>query len=194
MSPKKQLWLLAGGNGSGKSTFYELFLKPTGILFINADLIAKRIDPHQGPNVGYQAATIAERFRNELLEQGVSFCFATVFSHPSKVDFTARAKARGYHVILVYIHLSTPQLNEARVWQRVSKGGLSVPREKIYTRLPRTVNHIATVLNLVDEAKLLDNSSTENPYLPVAQVARGRKSILIAPLPSWAKEILAQMP
>lgn len=27
----KQLWLLVGGNGAGKSTFYELVLEPLGL-------------------------------------------------------------------------------------------------------------------------------------------------------------------
>jgi predicted ABC-type ATPase len=37
----KQLWILAGGNGSGKSTFYEQYLRPQGLSFVNTDLIAK---------------------------------------------------------------------------------------------------------------------------------------------------------
>ena len=37
----KQLWILAGGNGAGKSTFYDLMLAPLGIPFINADFITK---------------------------------------------------------------------------------------------------------------------------------------------------------
>jgi predicted ABC-type ATPase len=41
----KQLWLLAGGNGAGKSTFYRTRLKKLGIPFVNADVIAKEIFP-----------------------------------------------------------------------------------------------------------------------------------------------------
>ena len=33
----KQLWLLVGGNGAGKSTFYRLILEPLGLPFVNAD-------------------------------------------------------------------------------------------------------------------------------------------------------------
>jgi len=38
----KQLWLLAGGNGAGKTTFYRLQLEPLGMPFVNADILAKQ--------------------------------------------------------------------------------------------------------------------------------------------------------
>ena len=44
MNHSKQLWVLAGGNGAGKSTFYNLYLAKYGIKFVNADLIAKDIN------------------------------------------------------------------------------------------------------------------------------------------------------
>ena len=36
MNPSKQIWVLAGGNGAGKSTFYSQFLKPRGVKLVNA--------------------------------------------------------------------------------------------------------------------------------------------------------------
>ena len=190
MSDTKQLWLLAGGNGAGKSTFYRLFLEPRGIKFVNADLIARDMAPDHPEDASYKAARLAERLRADLLNQGLSFCFETVFSHVSKIDFIARAKALGYEVILVYIHLESPELNEARVSQRVSEGGHAVPADKIRSRIPRTMKNIATILPLVDSARLLDNSSRENPFQQVAVVRLGRKRILVDPLPPWADEIL----
>jgi dephospho-CoA kinase len=37
----KQLWLLVGGKGAGKSTFYRLVLEPLGFPFVNADRLAR---------------------------------------------------------------------------------------------------------------------------------------------------------
>ena len=45
----------------------------------------------------------------------------TVFSHPSNIDFVAQAKALGYQVILVFIHLELSPLNQARIAQLVSE-------------------------------------------------------------------------
>ena len=122
MTLSKQLWELAGGNGAGKTTFYNLFLAPKGIRLVNADIIAKAISPENPEKVSYEVANVVEHIREELLQQSVSFCFETVFSHVSKIDFVAKAKAQGYEIILVYIHLDTSELNEARVYQRVTEG------------------------------------------------------------------------
>ncbi len=194
MTGTKQLWLLAGGNGSGKSTFYRLFLEPRGIKFINADLIAREIVPENPENASYKASHLAQRLREDFLFRGTSFCFETVFSHVSKIDFVAKAKALGYEIILVYIHLDSTELNEARVTQRVSEGGHNVPTDKIQSRIPRTMNNIKKIIPLVDSARLLDNSSHENPFQQVAVVNRGRRKDLVFHLAQWAEEILEDIP
>lgn len=107
MPDKKQLWLLAGGNGVGKSTFYRIFLAPKGFSFLNADLIAKQIAPDAAEESSYEAAAIAAKLRSSFLHKDLSFCLETVFSHPSKIDFVAEAKSLGYEIILVYIHLQS---------------------------------------------------------------------------------------
>ena len=137
---------------------------------------------------------MAEQIRQKLLQQGVSFCFETVFSHPSKIDFVAHARAQGYDVILAYIHLNTSELNEARVYQRISEGGHAVPVDKIHSRIPRTMRHIGVVLPLVNQARLLDNSHRDNPYQQIACVKRGIRQWVRDPLPHWAEETLKDIP
>ena len=151
MANPRQLWVIAGGNGAGKSTFFNLHLAKYGIKFLNADLIAKDMDSENPESSSYHAATVAEKIREDLISQGVPFCFETVFSHESKIDFLARAKANGYTIILIYIHLFDSSLNEARVNQRVLEGGHNVPTEKIHSRIPRTMKYIKTALSIVDD-------------------------------------------
>ncbi len=190
MPDTKQLWILAGGNGSGKSTFYRHYLEGYGIKFVNADIIANEIRPKSSKDLSYQAAEIAEKIRNELLEQGVSFCYETVFSHESKIDFIAKAKSLGYKIILVYIHLNHAGLNEARVFQRTKEGGHDVPSEKIYSRIPRTMNHIKKALAIVDEARILDNSFEKDRFRQIAVMKAGKYEIRVEQTPDWLKEIL----
>ena len=190
MPEYKQLWVLAGGNGAGKTTFYHLFLAKYGIKFVNVDSIANDIDPKNPEDVSYQAATMAAKIREDLIEQGVSFCFETVFSHPSKIDFLAQAKANGYKVILIYIHLFDTGLNEARVRQRVAEGGHGVPTEKIHSRIPRTVKHIKTALAIVDEARILDNSSRDNPFQQIIVMKACHYEVRVDSLPEWAQDLL----
>jgi len=148
MTVSKQLWILAGGNGAGKTTFYEKFLAPKGIRLVNADVIAKIINPVNPEYVGYEAASLVDKIREKFLHQGITFCYETVFSHVSKIDFVAEAKANSYDIIFVYIHLDTSELNEARVYQRVAEGGHNVPVAKIHSRIPRITKNIAKALPL----------------------------------------------
>ena len=190
MADPRQLWVLAGGNGAGKSTFYNLYLAKYGIKFVNADLIAKDLDSENPEGLSYHAATLAAKIREDLISQGVSFCFETVFSHESKIDFLAQAKANGYTIILVYIHLFDSSLNEARVKQRISEGGHGVPIEKIHSRIPRTMKLIRTALSIVDEARILDNSSKDDPFQQIIVMKSGNYETKSDPLPEWARDLL----
>jgi len=142
---EKQLWLLVGGNGAGKSTFYRLYLQPLGLPFVNADLLAQIAYPEAPEQSSYEAALLAQEQRQQLLLQGVSFCFETVYSHPSKIDFVGRAKALGYQVVMVFIHLGDPSLNQARISMRVSQGGHSVLPEKVQKRIPRLLEQVKKI-------------------------------------------------
>lgn len=182
--------MLAGGNGVGKSTFYKTRIEPQGLPFVNADILAKQLFPDQPEIHSYEAAKIIEQIRTQLLEEGRTFCFETVFSHPSKIDFIAQAKTMGYEVVLVFIHLSTISLNQARVAQRVSEGGHNVPENKIITRVPRVLQNIQQALPLCDHCYLLDNSRLDNPFKQVAQLHNGQLLHKVSQLPEWAKIIL----
>jgi predicted ABC-type ATPase len=171
-----------------------LFLAPKGKKALSADIIARAINPEHPETVGYEAASVAEHIREELLQQGISFCFETVFSHVSKIDFVAKARALGYEIILVYIHLDTSELYEARVYQRVTEGGHNVPVNKIHSQITRTMKHIAVALPLTNEARLLDNSCRDNPFQQIAIVKLGRRELINDPLPPWAEEILRHIP
>ena len=186
----KQLWLLAGGNGAGKSTFYHTRLAPLGFPLVNADLIARELFPEAPELHSYEAMQIVEEIRENLLIEGRSFCFETVFSHPSKVDFVGKAKALGYEVILVMIHLGSTSLNKARVVQRVEEGGHDVPDEKIETRIPRLLRLIKSVIPLCDHVTLLDNSRADNPFIQVLTIRNRQVETILEPLPDWARQLV----
>jgi predicted ABC-type ATPase len=191
LNPHKQLWLLAGGNGAGKSTFYRTQLEPLGFPFINADILAKELYPESPEAHSYEAARLGAEKRSELLIEGRSFCFETVFSHPSKIDFLAQAKTLGYEIVMVFIHLDSDNLNKARVAQRVSEGGHNVPDEKVEKRIPRLLKHIKEALPLCDHVRILDNSRADNPFIQIATIHQGTIELHHASLPAWSIELLS---
>ncbi|MEX0604408.1 MAG: AAA family ATPase [Marinobacter sp.] len=185
-----ELWLLVGGNGSGKSTFYETFLASHRIPLVNADNIARSLWPGQAEQHSYEAALIAEKERYRLLEERQTFCFETVFSHPSKLDFLGAAKALGYVVKVFYFHLFAPELNVARVYSRVASGGHHVPEDKLRGRIPRTVNLVQDAVGLVDELHLVDNSSADQPFKRMAVFQQGEWFLLADNVPGWVRSFI----
>jgi len=190
MTESKQLWVLAGGNGAGKSTFHRLFLEPRGLAMVNADELARALRPGAPEEASYDAAADAELLRERLLESGASFCFETVFSHPSKIDFIARARALGYRVIIAFFRLDDASLNLARISQRVAAGGHDVPKEKVRSRLPRAFANFRDALPLVDEALVIDNSSADDPFRVVGRVSGGVVRLDRPRAPAWVLELL----
>ena len=51
MKSEKMLYIVAGANGSGKTTFAMSFSKLENLDFINADEIAKKFDPNDIQNI-----------------------------------------------------------------------------------------------------------------------------------------------
>ncbi len=103
----------------------------------------------------------------------------------------AHAKALGYEIILVFIHLSNDALNLARVAQRTREGGHSVPAEKVISRIPRVLKLIKQTLPLCNQVYLLDNSRLDNPLQQVAVIRAGQIHFLREAIPVWAGELLA---
>jgi predicted ABC-type ATPase len=170
------LIVLAGSNGAGKSTFFKQIIAPLGVHFVNADLLARELNPNDPSAVAYEAAALADQERRQLVEMSESFCMETVFSDPvgDKLDFLKEARTAGYHVLLIFIGIESPALSEARVIQRVSEGGHDVPDDRLRSRFPRTLENLRRAIPIVDEVLLLDNSSLDDPYAFVAQYQNGR--------------------
>jgi predicted ABC-type ATPase len=186
------LVVLAGPNGAGKSTFYKHFLRAEGLPFINADLIAAELGSGDPVAIATAATRLANRYREELLEQKSSFIFETVFSDPvgDKVAFLRRAQNEGYRVLLVFIGLTSAAASQARVIERVARGGHDVPDDKLHSRFPRSLANLSRAIETVDFAMLFDNSKADQPFRYIAAFERGELVDITALRPSWLAKIV----
>lgn len=173
---------VAGPNGAGKTTFYEAHLAPAGLRFVNADDLARELGMG-----GYEAAALAGRLRQTLLEQGESFVFETVFSDPvgDKLAFLKRAEAMGHAVVLCFIGIDGPEVSEQRVAMRVLQGGHDVPAKKLEERFPRTLRNLARAVRELPHVLVFDNGDLDRPFRKVAVFERGRLVEKQAPWPRW---------
>ena len=155
MSQKKpEVVVFAGPNGSGKSTFTQL-LKPP-IDYINADEIKKNLKCSD-----LEAAQLAERQREEHIEQMSEFCFETVLSTERNIKLLEKAKQKGYFIRCYYILTADPMINVLRVKSRVEAGGHDVPEEKIITRYDRALRLVKDLVQICDVCHIYDNSGNK---------------------------------
>ena len=173
---------IAGPNGAGKSTFYEAFVRQAGLRFINADDIARSLGID-----AYEAAQLAEGIRRELVAQGESFVFETVFSDPqgAKVEFLRDAVGRGYTVVLCFIGLGSAATSDERVAMRVLQGGHDVAPDKITARYPRSLENLRRAIGVLPFVWVYDNSDLRQPFRRVAEFERGVLIRQCPPLPEW---------
>lgn len=178
---------LAGPNGAGKTTFYHAHLEPVGLRFINPDVIARElnIDP-------YAAARVAAAIRQEMVRQGESFVFETVFSDPvgDKLEFLKEAEKKGYNVVLCFIGISGPDVSEERVAMRVSQGGHDVPSEKLAVRFPRILRNLKASISSLPQVWVFDNDDLRIPFRLLATFESGRPRMITKDLPKWFAALL----
>jgi len=183
----KQLHLVAGPNGSGKTTFVTEFLalELPGYAYVNPDEIAKTRWPADPGAHAYQAAEIADKTRARLIAGGRSFIAETVFSHASKLDLIRSAQETGYQVVL-HVMLVPEELAVQRVAYRVQAGGHDVPEHKIRERYRRLWRLVARAISLADRAVVYDNSQLAGP-VKVGEFFGGHP-IGVPTWPEWAPE------
>lgn len=93
----KNLFIIAGCNGAGKTTASFTIL-PEIIKcneFVNADEIARGLSPFQPEKVSFEAGRIMLTRINELLSENVSFAFETTLSTRSYNNKINQAKQKG---------------------------------------------------------------------------------------------------
>ena len=187
LDPRPLLVAVAGPNGAGKTTFYHAHLKPAGLRWVNADVLAAELDMEP-----YAAAAVAGSLRQELVNQRESFAFETVFSDPvgDKVSFLKAAVQQGYTAVLCFIGISGPEVSEQRVAMRVTQGGHDVPADKLIARYPRTLANLQTAIRDLPHVWVFDNDDLRVPLRKVAVFEHGRAVFLLQPLPKWLRNIL----
>ena len=137
---KPVLIVIAGPNGSGKTTITSKILKHEWLenaLYVNPDQVAQdRFGDWNSPEAVLRAAQYCEEQREACLRQGQSLIFETVLSTDSKVDFIRRAHEAGYFIRIFFVSTAHPAINAARIAQRVMEGGHDVPISKVYRIAP----------------------------------------------------------
>jgi predicted ABC-type ATPase len=166
--PEKNLYIIAGCNGAGKTTASFTILPEMLDCreFVNADEIARGLSPFQPEKVALEAGRIMLHRIDELLSRGETFALETTLATKMYQQKIRVAQQQGYTVILLYFWLNNPELAQERVKTRVVEGGHSIAPDVIDRRYRLGISYLfAHYLHLVDEASIYDNSNGESILL-----------------------------
>lgn len=176
---KLDCFIIAGSNGSGKTTFAKEFLPNYAgcTNFINPDLIASGISPFKPENAVISSGRIVLQQIYENSLSGRSFSIETTLSGRTYFNVFSDLKARGYQLHMFYLWIPTPDMALRRIKQRVENGGHNVPSNDVLRRFDRTLSNLFGIyLPIIDSLKFLDNSQ-ETPILVFDESNRKRKII-----------------
>ena len=165
---KKELYIIAGCNGAGKTTASFTILPE--ILnckeFVNADEIARGLSPFQPEQVSFKAGRIMLERINDLLESKENFAFETTLATKSYSSIISMARADGYNVTLLFFWLQNVALAIERVKTRVLEGGHSIESDVIKRRYKRGIKNLFEIyLPIADEVMIFDNSEGKHDLI-----------------------------
>lgn len=161
MSTEQKIVIVAGPNGAGKTTFAREFLPQEAHcpVFINADLIAAGLAPFQPETAAIRAGRLMLGEIAARVAARESFAFETTLSGLGYARQIPRWIALGYHVKLIFLALSSPEIAVARVALRVSQGGHDIPEAVIRRRFASGLKHFEDVYQpLVSSWLRFDNT------------------------------------
>ena len=164
----KNLFIIAGCNGAGKTTASYTILPEIMNCkeFVNADEIAKGLSPFQPEKVVFEAGRLMIKRINELLKGNESFAFETTLSTRSYRSKILEAKRSGYAVTLLFFWLNNVKLAKERVKTRVKEGGHNIPEKVIERRYFKGIYNLFDLyLPIVNDVLIFDSSCGKQEFI-----------------------------
>jgi predicted ABC-type ATPase len=192
---KPELIIIAGPNGSGKTSVTKRFLHhewADGTTYINPDEVANEMfgDWNSIESI-IKAANYCAEWRERCIEEKQSFVFETVMSSEDKIKFITKAKEEGFFVRLFFISTSNPAINASRIASRVMKGGHDVPITKIISRYFKSIRNCKNLSKIVDRLYVYDNSIDGEDAKIQFRLSNGRlEKVYVKDIPLWAQILL----
>ena len=195
MKKKPVMCIVAGPNGSGKTTTTEQLLNNewgADSLYINPDNIAQeQYGDWNSADAVLKAAQTATGQRYECLSNGTDFVFETVFSSAEKMEFLRKAKDAGFFIRIFYVCTESPLININRIAQRYLNGGHEVPISKTISRYYSSLKNISEAIKIADRVYLYDNSTENAAPRLILRTTDGRIAKRYTDdLPEWVRAVI----
>jgi predicted ABC-type ATPase len=198
------IYVLAGVNGSGKSSIGGAMFRARNADYYNPDEAARKtltLHPDLDlPTANARAWEIGRALLEKAITENLDFAFESTLGGRTITRMLASAGASGIGIFIWYAGLASVDLHLARVRSRVQQGGHDIPETDIRRRWDGSRENLIRLLPLLAELRMFDNSEEGDPSQGIApaprlilEMARGK---ITGPknlerTPGWAKPIVA---
>jgi len=179
-NPPPQAVILAGPNGSGKTTCSVALLSQF-IRFVNADMIAQEMSGVASTGADIGAGRVLLDRVDRLTREYHDFAIETTLATKTLADKIIEWRRIGYQVHLIFMYLPSPDLSVERVASRVRNGGHDVPEQTVRRRYRVGLrNFFEVYAPIVDTWRMYDNSRLDEPVL-IASGGEGMNPRIMEP-------------
>jgi len=161
------LFIIAGPLGSGKTTFYDAYLKEAFPTLI--------------PPVRQQ--------QQQLINERVSFAVEDIRVDTQLLD---DARAAGYNTKVLFISTEDANLNVGRVLVRMSRGGQVVHLSSVIDSYKESPKNLPEVPKHTDDLILYDNTAHRRGYRVAAEFAGGELTKVAQTVPDWVTRLFGK--
>ena len=195
ISHKPVLIVIAGPNGSGKTTITSRILKHEwleGAIYINPDIVAQeKFGDWNSQEAVLKSIKYCESLREDCLQKKQSLVFETVLSADNKIDYIKRAKEAGFFIRLFFVSTEHPSVNASRIARRVMKGGHDVPISKVVSRYYKSIVNCMKASKYADRTYVYDNTEENCEAKLLFRMTDGKiAKQYLEELPQWTAPIL----
>ncbi|MCP4482761.1 MAG: AAA family ATPase [bacterium] len=176
MKQTKQIYIVAGANGSGKTTISKELLKEEKLEFLNADEIAYQINPTNIDKVKLSAGKIFFKKFKAYIKAESSFIIESTLSGKYLQKYISILKSNHYKITMLYIFLDNWNIANFRVKERVKLGGHFISEEDVKRRFFRSQKNFWNKYRLlVDEWSFIYNG---DDFIDVAKGIENNYTVL----------------
>ncbi len=175
----RNVYIIAGPNGSGKTTFAIKFL-PKYVRcpnFVNPDLIAQGLSPFSPGAAAIKAGKLVLEQIHQFSNIGVDFAFETTLSGKLYVNLFKSLKKQKYKIHIFFLWIPNADLAISRIKYRVAQGGHNVPVQDVLRRFKRCIYNFFSLYQPFIDSWMLFNNAGTTPIL-IAEKKNGKIKII----------------
>lgn len=184
---KNNFTIIAGANGSGKTTFALNYFKNSKDIFINADSIATALSPNNPDVSQFRAGKLMVKEIQNCIKNKQNFAIETTLSSKNYIKIIKQLQQDNWQVDMIYLYLPSVNLSMDRVAERVKSGGHNIPQKDILRRYEKSIHHLMhNYFDIVNNIICFDNQDdreiifSKNSMLNVYNIAKYNKIMELA--------------